>query len=428
MSVERPPADASHAIEAARQAAASALAAVLPEPEAGLAAGILIGLRDRVDRDLAAAFTTAGVSHVVAISGWNIAIVAAAVAAMAGRLRRRRRSVLTMVAIVAYVAFAGASASVVRAGSDGRRRAAGARVRARRTSGRGARLGRGAPARRRPRARPRRGVPAVGAGDGRPDRVGDAADRAGSSASGRGHVPGWLAESLGVSLAAQAATLPIVLASFGRLAVLSPVVNLAVVPLVAPAMAAGLVAMLGGFARARGRAAVVGSVLAAPGWVSLRIMVAIVDAMAVAAVRERHAAGPASPPVTARGALAVDRASPTSGGEGASRGRPSPRNRRIADQVATDRATRRATRAASRGSRSLALVVAVVVDGRRRRQPARRRRAGDRARCRPGRRDPRRGLARRAPAHRWRARSRPAARRARRADPAVGSADRRGRS
>ena len=59
-----------------------ALAAVLPEPEAGLAAGILIGLRDRVDRDLAAAFTTAGVSHVVAISGWNIAIVAAAVGAL----------------------------------------------------------------------------------------------------------------------------------------------------------------------------------------------------------------------------------------------------------------------------------------------------------------------------------------------------------
>ena len=60
----------------------------MPEPEAGLAAGILIGLRDRVDRDLAAAFTTAGVSHVVAISGWNIAIVAATVA----RARRRHRA------------------------------------------------------------------------------------------------------------------------------------------------------------------------------------------------------------------------------------------------------------------------------------------------------------------------------------------------
>ena len=62
-----------------------ALAAAIPrEPEAGLAAGIVVGLRDRVDRDLAADFTTVGASHVVAISGWNIAIVAASVAALGG--------------------------------------------------------------------------------------------------------------------------------------------------------------------------------------------------------------------------------------------------------------------------------------------------------------------------------------------------------
>ena len=86
-------------LEGIRRAAGERLAAVLPEPEAGLAAGILIGLRDRVDREVAAAFTTAGVSHVVAISGWNIAIVAAAVAAVAGGLGRRRRSLATAVAI-----------------------------------------------------------------------------------------------------------------------------------------------------------------------------------------------------------------------------------------------------------------------------------------------------------------------------------------
>ena len=102
------PDDPGRWLERLRRGAGDALAAVLPEPEAGLAAGILIGLRDRVDRDVAAAFTTAGVSHVVAISGWNIAIVAAAVAAVAGGLARRRRSVVTAVAIVAYIAFAGA--------------------------------------------------------------------------------------------------------------------------------------------------------------------------------------------------------------------------------------------------------------------------------------------------------------------------------
>src|SRR6267154_5306237 len=102
-------------LERLRRAAGAALAAAIPEPEAGLAAGIVIGLRDRVDRDLAADFTTVGASHVVAISGWNIAIVAATVAALAGHLGRRRRSVILAVAIVAYVLFAGASPSVVRA-------------------------------------------------------------------------------------------------------------------------------------------------------------------------------------------------------------------------------------------------------------------------------------------------------------------------
>jgi len=83
-------------LERLRRSAADALTVTLPEPEAGLAAGILIGLRDRVDRAVAAAFTTAGVSHVVAISGWNIAIVAAAIGAIAGRLGRRRRAIVTV--------------------------------------------------------------------------------------------------------------------------------------------------------------------------------------------------------------------------------------------------------------------------------------------------------------------------------------------
>src|SRR6476619_773275 len=80
LTVVAAPDDPGRRLEALRRGAGDALTRVLPEPEAGLAAGILIGLRDRVDRDLAAAFTTAGVSHVVAISGWNIAIVAGAIA------------------------------------------------------------------------------------------------------------------------------------------------------------------------------------------------------------------------------------------------------------------------------------------------------------------------------------------------------------
>ncbi len=275
--IESASSDLGRRLEDLRRGAADGLAAVLPEPEAGLAAGILIGLRDRVDRDLAASFTTAGVSHVVAISGWNIAIVAAAVAAVAGRLGRRRRSLVMIVSIVAYVAFAGASASVVRAAAM-----AGVVLLAR-ESGRAGHA----------TAALAWAATLLLLAD--PDLIGDAGFQLSSLATagliawatplsswldrlGRGRLPRWLTESLGVSLAAQAATLPIVLVSFGRLAILAPLVNLAIVPLVAPAMAAGLVALAGGLAVHAGVPSVIGAVLAAPGWVILRVLVGIVNA------------------------------------------------------------------------------------------------------------------------------------------------------
>jgi competence protein ComEC len=272
LAVEPPSADLGRDLENLRRAAADALAEALPEPEAGLATGILVGLRDRVDRDLAAAFTTAGVSHVVAISGWNIAIVAA----VAGSLGRRRRSVVTIAAITAYALFAGASPSVVRAALMA------AVVLLARESGR---AGRAAAA---------LAWAAVLLLLIDPGLVRDAGFQLSSLATagliawatpltewfealGGGRVPRWLAESLGVSIAAQAATLPIVLASFGRLAILSPVVNLVVVPLVAPAMAAGLVALAGGAVVLAGGPSIAGAVLAAPGWVILRTLVAVVE-------------------------------------------------------------------------------------------------------------------------------------------------------
>ena len=124
--------------------------------------------------ELAADFTTAGASHVVAISGWNIAIVAASIGALGGRLARRRRSLITLAAITGYVVFVG-HVAIGRAGCrDGRRRAARPRVRAGGPGGGGTRLGRRPAADRRSGARPRRGVPALDPRDRRADRLGDA--------------------------------------------------------------------------------------------------------------------------------------------------------------------------------------------------------------------------------------------------------------
>ena len=262
-------------LEGYRREAAVGLERALPEPEAGLAAGVLIGLRDRVDRDLAAAFTTAGASHVVAISGWNIAIVASTLGALVGGLRRRRRAILIAVGIVVYVAFVGPSPSVVRAAVM-----AGVALLARE-------LG-----------RPGSAAAALGWActallvlD--PAWIDDAGFRlsvlatAGILAWGSGltarltgpeprRVRRFVAEILGVSFAAQAATTPIVLLDFGRLSLVAPAVNLIVVPLVPPAMATGALALVVGVLAGFGVPAIVATLAGLPAWVIYAAMVTVV--------------------------------------------------------------------------------------------------------------------------------------------------------
>jgi competence protein ComEC len=280
-------------LEALRQASGDALERVLPEPGGGLAAAILIGLRDRVDRGVAAAFTAAGVSHIVAISGWNIAIVAATVAAlMRGRLTRRRRAIVTIVAIVSYTLFAGASASVMRAAVM-----AGVAMAAV-ESGRGSRV-------------------MVGLAWAmalmilvEPATVADvgfqlsAAATAGLLAWGTPltdwladrapRLPAALRESLGVSLAAQAATLPIALLTFGRLAIIAPAANLVAVPLVPPVMAAGAVAFVAGWAATLGAPAGIAGLLAMPAALLLSLLIAVVGAAAAVPGANQTLAFPAN--------------------------------------------------------------------------------------------------------------------------------------
>lgn len=255
----------------ARTVAADALARALPEPEAGLAAGILVGRRDRVDRSVAADFAAAGLSHIVAISGWNIAIVGAAVAAVAGRTSRRRRIGLTVGAIVAYVAFVGPSASVVRAA------AMALVVLLARLTGRGARAASALAA----------AVvlllvvdPSFAADTGFQLSVAATAGllRWATPASELlfrwtgGRLPGWLTETLGVSLAAQLATLPIVVAAFDRISLVAPLANLVVVPCVPVAMALGAVALVGGLLGGVG-IPVLATAAGLPAWLVLRLIV-----------------------------------------------------------------------------------------------------------------------------------------------------------
>jgi len=232
-------------VEQLRWGIDGSLARAIPEPEAGLASGILIGLRERVSREVADDFTVTGLTHVVAISGWNIALVAGIVVAMlrATGMGRRPRSFLVIAAIVIYTILAGAEASVIRAAVMG-----GVVIVAResgRPSGAAAALG----------------LAAWGLLLAQPRMIDDIglqlslAATAGLLALGshtetavrhltRARAPRWFCETLGVSLAAQLATLPLILLHFGRLSLISPFANLLVAPVVPLAMLGAAVGVL----------------------------------------------------------------------------------------------------------------------------------------------------------------------------------------
>jgi competence protein ComEC len=100
----------------ARRPFDEALARSLPEPEAALARGILLGQRASIPPGVTQDFNRAGISHLVAISGWNVTLVAGfAVAAMTPLLGRRPAALAAMALVLLYALFVGGAPSVLRA-------------------------------------------------------------------------------------------------------------------------------------------------------------------------------------------------------------------------------------------------------------------------------------------------------------------------
>ncbi|MGH2523079.1 MAG: ComEC/Rec2 family competence protein, partial [Anaerolineales bacterium] len=96
--------------------ALAVLAQIFPEPHAALLSGILLGIESRIPEDLKDAFSVTGTSHIIAISGFNIALIAGLFAALANRLfGAQRGAVIAILGIGAYTLLVGAGASVVRA-------------------------------------------------------------------------------------------------------------------------------------------------------------------------------------------------------------------------------------------------------------------------------------------------------------------------
>ncbi|HWQ12329.1 MAG TPA: ComEC/Rec2 family competence protein [Roseiflexaceae bacterium] len=220
----------------------------LPEPQASLAVGILLGLQSSIPDDVAADFSATGTSHILVISGWNITIISTMLYGVTERLRLKKNAAFwaILVTIWLYTLFVGASATVIRAAVMGTVVVVGQRL-----------------------ERPAHAWTTLFAATWvmtlwNPQTLWDmgfqlsALATASLFAYGKGtealllKTPlrvGWLdwaREALTATLAAQILALPLILFAFGNLSVIAPLANVALLPMVPYAMLFGAICLAGG--------------------------------------------------------------------------------------------------------------------------------------------------------------------------------------
>jgi competence protein ComEC len=214
-----------------RRESVKAMANALPPASAALLAGLLLGDRTDLPRDIDDAFRRAGVYHVLAVSGFNVAILAASVWALCRlvRLPHRPSAVIAIVVVIAFALVVGPEPSVLRAVLMA------VLVLLASLLDRDASVTNSL-------ALAALAILAV-----RPGDLFDPGFQLSFAATfGIVVAPlprGMIAAALGASAAAQAAVLPIALSHFNQLSTIGVVANLAVVPLAGVATVMGLVAV-----------------------------------------------------------------------------------------------------------------------------------------------------------------------------------------
>lgn len=93
--------------------------ALYSEPEASLIAGLLLGLRKTIPQAVLNDFSSAGLTHILAISGYNVTLMITIFGLLFVRFSRKGRFWGMFSGIMLLVLFTGFSASVIRAGLMG---------------------------------------------------------------------------------------------------------------------------------------------------------------------------------------------------------------------------------------------------------------------------------------------------------------------
>lgn len=106
-------------LEKSRSVTEDLLKKALPEPALGLAKGLVLGGSGFLDQETQEHFRRIGMTHIVAVSGYNILLVASFCFFLFGQLGfwRRQKLLLASGVVWLFILFVGAPASAVRAGS-----------------------------------------------------------------------------------------------------------------------------------------------------------------------------------------------------------------------------------------------------------------------------------------------------------------------
>lgn len=93
----------------------SAISSAVPEPHASFLGGITIGAKDGLPKNLQEEFRTTGMAHVVALSGYNITIVAGTIMTVLSFLPRYFAVSGGVAGVILFAIMTGGSATVLRA-------------------------------------------------------------------------------------------------------------------------------------------------------------------------------------------------------------------------------------------------------------------------------------------------------------------------
>jgi len=209
----------------------------LPEPHGSLLAGILLGNRVRLDRELLEVFRLVGLSHIIAVSGYNLTIMTANIRSVLKPIFGIKVTLaVASLAVLSFVLLSGAPASIIRAAVMAAILLVGEYL-----------------------GRPQRSLGALTLAAGvivlfQPKIIFDIGFQLSLAATyglirlapvityglGKFRLPNWLKLVLGETLAATIMTAPLIIAVFERLAIISPIANIFVVPLIPLLMAVGI--------------------------------------------------------------------------------------------------------------------------------------------------------------------------------------------